>query len=312
VIGYATQPGNVAADGAGKNSPYTTALAQAIRTPSQSLFDTFNAVGVAVKQATGGRQQPWLATSPIEGTFHFVAGKAETTTASPAAPAADPAANERAFWDSVKDSGKPAEMRAYLERYPDGLFAALASTRLGDLERASAQTAQGAAGTAPVAASAPVPAGSGGLLAMFGTDAKSSPSPGAVPSKGKVYLLRERSYMYAFRKPDVAIDGRIAGELANGGSLELELEAGTYTLTLSLQDYPAASTIELNVTAGGTHFLAISPKAGAYDLMTGTPTPSPGYSGNRAITNAGPYSISVLDEAAGRKSLARLTGAAAK
>jgi adenylate cyclase len=35
---------------------------------------------------------------------------------------------ELAFWESVKD-GTPAELETYLERYPDGTFAALARTR---------------------------------------------------------------------------------------------------------------------------------------------------------------------------------------
>jgi adenylate cyclase len=45
------------------------------------------------------------------------------------------AALELAFWESVKD-GAAAELESYLERYPDGTFAALARTRL----EAAAQT----------------------------------------------------------------------------------------------------------------------------------------------------------------------------
>ncbi len=70
-IAYATQPGAVASDGPGRHSPYTAALAQAIRQPGLDLFATFNTVGLQVKRTTGGQQQPWLATSPIEGQFYF-------------------------------------------------------------------------------------------------------------------------------------------------------------------------------------------------------------------------------------------------
>jgi len=31
----------------------------------------FNRVGVVVKKATGGSQQPWISISPIEGEFYF-------------------------------------------------------------------------------------------------------------------------------------------------------------------------------------------------------------------------------------------------
>jgi hypothetical protein len=71
LISYATQPGNVAQDGADGNSPYSKALAQTIRRGGLDIFGTFNAVGLAVKRSTGGSQQPWLSSSPIEGTFYF-------------------------------------------------------------------------------------------------------------------------------------------------------------------------------------------------------------------------------------------------
>ena len=69
LISYATQPGNVAQDGADGNSPYSKALAQTIRRGGLDIFGTFNSVGLAVKRSTGGSQQPWLSSSPIEGTF---------------------------------------------------------------------------------------------------------------------------------------------------------------------------------------------------------------------------------------------------
>jgi uncharacterized caspase-like protein len=71
LLSFATQPGNVAQDGSGGNSPYTKALAEAIRKPRLDVFQTFNLVGLAVKKATGGSQQPWLSSSPIEGEFFF-------------------------------------------------------------------------------------------------------------------------------------------------------------------------------------------------------------------------------------------------
>jgi adenylate cyclase len=40
---------------------------------------------------------------------------------------------ELAFWESVRNSENPASLRAYLEKYPDGEFEALAEIRLGEL-----------------------------------------------------------------------------------------------------------------------------------------------------------------------------------
>ena len=73
LISYATQPGNVALDGADGHSPYTKALATTIKQAGLDIFQTFNQVGLAVKRQTGGSQQPWVSSSPIDGNFYFVA-----------------------------------------------------------------------------------------------------------------------------------------------------------------------------------------------------------------------------------------------
>ncbi len=70
LISYATQPGSVAQD-SGDNSPYSRALAETIRTPGLDIFQSFNQVGLVVKKATGGSQQPWISISPIEGESYF-------------------------------------------------------------------------------------------------------------------------------------------------------------------------------------------------------------------------------------------------
>jgi adenylate cyclase len=55
----------------------------------------------------------------------------------PAATGSDLIAVELAFWDAVKDSDNPEMHEAYLERYPDGAFAALAKVRLTELRGSS-------------------------------------------------------------------------------------------------------------------------------------------------------------------------------
>jgi hypothetical protein len=73
LISYATQPGSVAQDGSDGHSPYTKALVATIKQAGLDIFQTFNQVGLAVKRETGGVQQPWVSSSPIDGTFYFVA-----------------------------------------------------------------------------------------------------------------------------------------------------------------------------------------------------------------------------------------------
>ncbi|HLG80168.1 MAG TPA: caspase family protein [Bradyrhizobium sp.] len=81
LISYATQPGNVAQDGSDGHSPYTEALAVTLKQPGLDIFQTFNQVGLTVKRATGGAQQPWVSSSPIDGTFYFVPPSAAAAAA---------------------------------------------------------------------------------------------------------------------------------------------------------------------------------------------------------------------------------------
>jgi hypothetical protein len=71
LLSYATQPGNVALDGSDGHSPYTRALVETMQRPGLDVLQTFNQVGLVVKRATGSAQQPWVSTSPIDGSFYF-------------------------------------------------------------------------------------------------------------------------------------------------------------------------------------------------------------------------------------------------
>ncbi len=90
VISYATQPGNVAMDGAGADSPYTLALADSMPRPGLDVLRMFNRIGVEVKRATGGEQQPWVAASPIDGDYYFAGGSGAMVAALPPPPAPSP------------------------------------------------------------------------------------------------------------------------------------------------------------------------------------------------------------------------------
>jgi adenylate cyclase len=45
---------------------------------------------------------------------------------------------EQSFWESVRESDNPESLQAYLEKYPDGEFRALAEIRLKELDEAAA------------------------------------------------------------------------------------------------------------------------------------------------------------------------------
>src|SRR5690348_368590 len=91
LISYATQPGNTAMDGASGHSPYTAALAESIKRPGLQVFEVFNEVALSVDKTTGGRQQPWIATSPLEGVFYFTGPVTINVVPGPSAAVAGPA-----------------------------------------------------------------------------------------------------------------------------------------------------------------------------------------------------------------------------
>ncbi len=141
LIAFATEPDNVALDGDGKNSPFTTALIKHIETPGLDVAQLMRRVRKEVIDETSGRQVPWN-NSSLTGDFYF-GGKTGTTPVKAApkvtAPVAPPPSNDRsaeiAFWESVKNSTNKASFEAYLAQFPNGVFASLARLEIQKLER---------------------------------------------------------------------------------------------------------------------------------------------------------------------------------
>jgi len=137
LVSFSTEPGNVALDGSGKNSPYTEALVKYLGTPGEDIATTMKSVRRQVLKSTDGKQVPWehssltgeviLRTEPTAGIM-----SKEETGANVAAGSTNRVDRETEFifWNSVKDSNQPAAFEAYLRRYPNGVFADLASINL--------------------------------------------------------------------------------------------------------------------------------------------------------------------------------------
>ena len=71
MIGFATAPGETAADGDGRNSPFAEALLRHLATPGMEISLTMKRVMADVSMATGGRQRPWVH-SDISSEFFMV------------------------------------------------------------------------------------------------------------------------------------------------------------------------------------------------------------------------------------------------
>jgi hypothetical protein len=117
LISFATQPGNVAQDGVGGDSPFSKALAQTIRKPGLDIFRAFNEVGLVVARATGGEQQPWMSLSPIKGDFYF-AGLPK--------PEVDPMVEQRQHYEAAARVDTKEAWYSFLNLYKTGYYADLA------------------------------------------------------------------------------------------------------------------------------------------------------------------------------------------
>ena len=177
LVAFATAPGQVALDGAGEHSPFTEALLKHIETPGLEIRQLMARVRSDVRRATRD-QVPWEQ-SALEGEFYFRSPAAQPApapalaAAPPPPPALDP---EALFWDSVRGSDSEAEISAYLEKFPSGLYAALARNRLAQLRQARAAQVAGLS-PQPAPAVAPQPASP----AVVAAPAVPPPPPLATP-----------------------------------------------------------------------------------------------------------------------------------
>jgi uncharacterized caspase-like protein len=94
IVSFATGPDDVAADGEGRNSPYTASLLRHINTPDVDINEMFRAVRQDVMNATNREQIPWYQESLV-GKFSFNPSSNTATTPPPSRPPSTPPSNNR-------------------------------------------------------------------------------------------------------------------------------------------------------------------------------------------------------------------------
>jgi hypothetical protein len=140
IISYATQAGRTAADGRGRNSPYTMAFLKNIET-QEEIGAIFRHITADVYTETQSKQLPELSLSLIGD--YYLSGRPQNEAAvSPGGVVAavtpnDPAGVEVAFWNTIKNDKNPQLFEAYLRRYPSGAFADIAKITLEELKTAA-------------------------------------------------------------------------------------------------------------------------------------------------------------------------------
>lgn len=128
VIVYATDPGNTASDGSGRNGLFTAGMLTAFKGKDLSLDGVLTEASAYVEKTSSNRQTPYVnGPKTVQKNFYFrIDGN---ITVQPG-----PGEIDREFWNSVKDSSDPADFEAYLRQYPNGAFRALAENRLKRLK----------------------------------------------------------------------------------------------------------------------------------------------------------------------------------
>jgi len=74
IIAFSAGPGQIAADGTARNSPYTEALLQQMQIPNRKIEDILKETGKVVSVSTQNRQVPWYNSSLI-GDFYMLIEK---------------------------------------------------------------------------------------------------------------------------------------------------------------------------------------------------------------------------------------------
>jgi hypothetical protein len=139
IIAYSTQAGRTAADGAGRNSPYTAAFLNHIE-EKEDIATIFHRIGARVYETTSRAQTPELSLS-FYGQY-FLAGPVQinVNSAPPSAPA-DPCAPAESHWRSAEAIGNIGAFEDHLSRFPACAFAGLAKARIDGLKRVAAAPA---------------------------------------------------------------------------------------------------------------------------------------------------------------------------
>lgn len=140
LIAYAAKAGSTASDGAGANSPFTSALLKQLTVPGQDLRKSFGYVRDDVMKATGNKQEPFVYGS-LGGDDVSLVPPSQTKAAVPAQVAAlDPNSQLRRDYELAAAINTKAAWDAFISTYPKGFYADLARAARSKLDSAPATT----------------------------------------------------------------------------------------------------------------------------------------------------------------------------
>src|SRR5712671_2101841 len=127
LIAYSAKAGSTAADGDGKNSPFSVALSKHLTTPGLDVRRAFGFVRDDVLKITGNRQEPFVYGSLGGDDVPLVPAPAKVE---PPASAPNPQVEARRDYELALQIGNKSAMSAFLAQYPVGFYANLAKLQL--------------------------------------------------------------------------------------------------------------------------------------------------------------------------------------
>ncbi len=131
LIAYATRENDVADDGEGQHSPFTTAFLQHLQEPGLEVRFLFGKVRDSVQAATGRAQTPTTYGDLGGAYFYFRAPKPKEEA--PAPPPSFPEAAEA--WRILRDTCDEAKLEAFIKRFGETVFGDFARARLAEVKR---------------------------------------------------------------------------------------------------------------------------------------------------------------------------------
>lgn len=142
---FATSPDEVALDGEGDHSPFTTALLDNIGAPDTDLQIVMSRVTGEVLASTRKQQRPWINASLTGSVFlNPRRGPDAASTAEAPPPVVVPSSvagnqdalqRETMLYNLARESGQREDYQAYLETFPDGLYAANARKQIARIDQ---------------------------------------------------------------------------------------------------------------------------------------------------------------------------------
>lgn len=116
VVAYSTAADEVAADGDGRNSPFTSAFLKRLKEPGLEIEQLFRRVAADVNAQTGGRQRPETYVSLLSNYYLNQ--------------------TDRIAFDKIKDSPDPGALLDFVAKFPTSSYVPEAQSRIQHIEAA--------------------------------------------------------------------------------------------------------------------------------------------------------------------------------